>query len=295
MSAKTNISWTDATWNFIRAINPDNGKTGWQCVKVAPECKFCYAEGLNLKPVFGNGLDYTVSNASRVQYVFAKSLNDPLKWKTPKMIFPCSMTDLFLEQYTEDQICTGIGTMIMANHHKYQVLTKRPERMLDFLTKHSDPLYAFVHPAYDNLDEKLAEKKFKEFFQTTLKKDYFNHIIWGCSIGTNAQAKKFLPHMQKLKELKPELHLWVSNEPALEEVDFSGWEGVVDWLVAGGESGKEHRPFDPAWAQSTQNWCDKNDVKFYFKQHGGTHKIDGVWGGDSLFGNKYHAYPECLK
>lgn len=282
MSAKTNISWTDATWNFIRTINPDNGKLGWQCVKVAPECLNCYAKELNKNLNFGNGLDYTLQNANRVQYVFAKSLDDPLKWKSPKMIFPCSMTDLFLEQHTEDQICTGIGMMMFAYHHKYQVLTKRPERMLEILQL---PVHKFLDSAQKNSDR--AKKLIKN-------SHYFDHIIWGCSVGTQAQANKFLPFMRKIKELKPDLNLWVSNEPALEYVDFSGWENVISWLVCGGESGKEHRPFDPAWAMETKIWCGVNSIPFYFKQHGGNRKIDGVWGGDSLLGYRYHAYPEFL-
>lgn len=120
MAQTSDIEWTDATWNPVRG-----------CVKVSPGCKHCYAEtfaerfrGVRGHP-FEQGFDLKL---------VPEKLPEPLRWRTPKTIFVNSMSDLFQTGVSTDYVTAVSRVMEQANWHTYQVLTKRPERMLDLLT-----------------------------------------------------------------------------------------------------------------------------------------------------------------
>src|SRR5690348_8356514 len=136
MSANSSIEWTDSTWSPIRARNPDDGKTGWHCVKVSPACAHCYAETFNSRrlPNGGTGLPYNAHSTAET-YLDEARLTDPLRWKKPRHIFVCSMTDLFGEWVPEEMIDRVFAVMALTPHHTYQVLTKRPERMRDYFAQ----------------------------------------------------------------------------------------------------------------------------------------------------------------
>lgn len=141
MGAKTNIGWTDATWIPIRAKNPANGKTGWYCEHVSPGCKNCYAERLNLR--HGNKVEFKPGNRQAVRMILDdKLLIEPLTWKKPRMIFVCSMTDLFGDFVTDEWIDRMFAVMALTPQHTYQILTKRSARMRDYMLETWQPTKA---------------------------------------------------------------------------------------------------------------------------------------------------------
>lgn len=125
MGDKSEIQWTDATWNPV---------TG--CSKVSPGCAHCYAETLTMRYAKGwkvPGLPWTPANAEQNVILKPHKLDEPLKWKKPRMIFVNSMSDLFHELVPDDYIISVFRVMAMAQRHVFQVLTKRPERMAELM------------------------------------------------------------------------------------------------------------------------------------------------------------------
>ena len=119
MADKSAIEWTDATWNPV---------TG--CTKISPGCDNCYAErfserfrGVKGHP-FENGFDLTLR---------PERLEQPLRWRQPRMIFVNSMSDLFHKQVPKAFIERVFDTMEAAHWHMFQILTKRTSIMRDFL------------------------------------------------------------------------------------------------------------------------------------------------------------------
>lgn len=136
MGDKSAIEWTDATWNPLRARDHETGAEGWACVRVSPGCVNCYAATLNETQRWGRGTgrDYVVGALERVEtYLHDETLTQPLRWRKPRMIFVCSMTDLFGEWVPDEAIDRVFAVMALSPQHKYQVLTKRPERMLAYI------------------------------------------------------------------------------------------------------------------------------------------------------------------
>lgn len=145
MSDGTHIEWTDASWTPIRARteNPFNADpdpetmVGWHCEQVSPGCNNCYAQAINHR--LGTGLPYHRNQREKVQvFLDVKTLVKPLHWKKPRKIFVCSMTDLFGEWVPDGYIVAVWMMMARADWHTYQVLTKRPDRMRDFVARWND-------------------------------------------------------------------------------------------------------------------------------------------------------------
>jgi protein gp37 len=128
----TKIEWTDESWNPIRAIASKTGRSGWHCVKVSDGCKHCYAETLNQR--FGTRLPYDAAS-KRYVYVDDRVLGQPLRWRKPRRVFVASMTDIFGEWVTDEWIDQMFAIMAVTPQHTYQVLTKRPERMCNYLRR----------------------------------------------------------------------------------------------------------------------------------------------------------------
>src|SRR4051812_13790069 len=119
MSAESKIEWTDATWNPVRG-----------CTKISPGCSHCYAETFAERFRGVAGHPYELGFDLRM---VPEKLAEPLKWRAGKMVFVNSMSDLFHENVPIDYIRAVVRTMIQANWHTYQVLTKRAERMATLL------------------------------------------------------------------------------------------------------------------------------------------------------------------
>lgn len=125
MSDRSSIEWTDATWNPIRG-----SKGRHHCVRISEGCKHCYAATMNHR--FG-GPDYV--KGSDTPRLDEAALLQPLKWKRPRRIFVCSMTDLFMDEHSDEMIDRVFAVMALSPQHTFQVLTKRSKRMSEWMTR----------------------------------------------------------------------------------------------------------------------------------------------------------------
>ncbi len=239
MSLQSSIEWTDATWNPVRG-----------CTKVSPGCKHCYAEtfaerfrGVKGHP-FEQGFDLRL---------VPEKIEEPLRWRTPKMIFVNSMSDLFHEQIPTEYIARVASVMVKAHWHTFQVLTKRPERMSSLLST------------------TLA-------FASSQK-----NIWWGVSVEDRAFGIPRIEHLRTARALTR----FLSIEPLLEDVGELNLEGI-SWVIVGGESGPGARPLKEDWVISIRNQCKRAGVPFFFKQWGGVRKKNA---GRLLEGKTYDEFP----
>jgi protein gp37 len=239
MSIQSHIEWTDATWNPVRG-----------CTKISPGCKHCYAETFAER--FRGVKGHPYERGFDLRLVPSK-LEEPLRWKTPKMIFVNSMSDLFHEQVPCDYIESIATVMMKANWHTYQVLTKRSLRMRD-----------------------LLQSRLRFAAQQT-------HIWWGVSVENKQYG---LPRIEHLRSTPASVR-FLSIEPLLEDVGILDLSGI-DWVIVGGESGHGARPMRKEWVISVQRQCDLGRVAFFFKQWGGVHKSKA---GRLLEGRTYDEMP----
>jgi protein gp37 len=216
--ANSSIEWTEATWN------PTSG-----CTKISPGCKHCYAEkmAVRLKAMgmekYKNGFELTVH---------ASTLDIPLNWKKPRLIFVDSMSDLFHEKVSETFISRVFEVMRKAHWHQYQILTKRSERLSILNQKIDWPANVWMGVSIENQDYKYR----------------IDHLR-----NTDA-AVKFL-----------------SLEPLLGPIPELDLENI-GWVIVGGESGPKARAIREEWVIEIRDQCLKADVPFFFKQWGGVHK-----------------------
>ena len=218
MSLKSSIEWTESTWNPL---------TG--CTKISPGCKNCYAERmarrLQLMGVdnYRNGFKLTMHKNSLLQ---------PIAWKKPQMIFVNSMSDLFHKDVSADFILEVFNTMNIADWHVFQVLTKRPERLLE--------LDKFIN---------------------------WTDNIW---MGVSVESKEYVNRIRLLKKSKAKVK-FISFEPLLGSISKISLK-KIDWVIAGGESGPKARPIDKQWVRGIRDLCIHYDIPFFFKQWGGFNK-----------------------
>ncbi len=217
MAKNSNIEWTDATWNPVRG-----------CTKISPGCKHCYAETFAERFRGVKGHPYEQGFDLRL---VPHKLAEPLRWRSPKMIFVNSMSDLFHDEVPDDYIIRVARVMAMARWHTYQVLTKRSERLRKLL----------------NTQLRFAAEQ--------------RHIWWGVSV----EDKKYgLPRIEDLRKAQAKVR-FLSVEPLLEDLGQVRLEGV-DWVIAGGESGAGARPMKKEWVLSLRDQCRRRNVPFFFKQ-----------------------------
>jgi protein gp37 len=239
MSEQSKIEWTDATWNPVRG-----------CVKVSPGCKHCYAETFAERFRGVKGHPYEQGFDLRL---VPQKLTEPFSWRSPKLVFVNSMSDLFQEGVRDQYIATVSYVMAKAAWHTYQVLTKRSRRMQDLLS--SQLLFA-------------AERE---------------NIWWGVSVE---DRKYGLPRVKDLQDTPAKVR-FLSIEPLLEDlgqIDLSG----ISWVIVGGESGPGARPMKKEWVLSIRDQCAEQRVPFFFKQWGGVRKFKN---GRLLDGRTYNEYP----
>jgi protein gp37 len=218
MATKSNIEWTESTWNPL---------TG--CTKVSPGCKNCYAERManRLKamgqPNYVNGFNLTIH---------PHTIELPLKWKKPQMIFVNSMSDLFHESVPVDFIHQIFDVMHKASWHTFQILTKRSLRLLELDNKISWPMNVWMGVSVEN-----SEYTYR-----------INHLR-----STHAQIK------------------FMSLEPLLGPVENLNLT-EIDWVIVGGESGPGARPIHEEWITNIRDQCLISQIPFFFKQWGGVRK-----------------------
>ena len=218
MSQRSAIEWTESTWNPV---------TG--CTKLSPGCKRCYAERMaeRLQAMgqanYANGFDVTLQ---------PHMLELPLGWKKPRMIFVNSMSDLFHGKVPEAFIRRVFDVMKRAHWHRFQVLTKRAERL------------AILSP----------------------KLEWAPNIWMGVSVETD----KYRRRIDELRSTHAQTK-FLSLEPLLgplRDLDLDG----IGWVIVGGESGPLARPIEEAWVTEIRDQCLASRVPFFFKQWGGTNK-----------------------
>ena len=238
MSAQSKIEWTDATWNPVRG-----------CDKVSAGCKYCYAERFAER--FRGVPGHPFESGFDIKLVPTK-LAEPLRWRTPRRIFVNSMSDLFHAEIPEEYIESVLETMLQADWHTYQVLTKRADRMAEFLRTHRKAVQV-------------------------------SHIWWGVSVENRRHG---LPRVRALQRVAVPVR-FLSVEPLLEDIGRLPLKGI-GWVIVGGESGPGARPMDAAWVRSIRRQCRAAKVPFFFKQWGGANKSST---GRKLDGRTYDAIP----
>lgn len=256
MGDKTGIQWTDATWNPV---------TG--CDKVSPGCAHCYAEEVALR--------FWPTQYERIPMLNGESrprefedvqchedrLDQPLRWMRRRMVFVNSMSDLFHEAVPAAFIGEVFGVMAMAQKHTFQILTKRPGRMKALL---NDP--EFQHA----IENSAAVRRFDKSWDWPLPN------VW---LGVSAENQRFADARVPLLLATPAAVRFVSYEPALGPVAlinylFPSRKGGIDgddklnWIIVGGESGKDARPFHQDWARSIVAQCRSAGVPVFVKQMG---------------------------
>lgn len=218
MAGDSSIEWTDSTWN------PVSG-----CSKVSPGCKHCYAERMALR-LQAMGLEaYRDGFSVRLQ---PQALEAPLRWRQPRTVFVNSMSDLYHDKVPDAYIRQVFSVMERATQHRFQVLTKRAERMAS--------LARFL--------------------------PWPEHIWQGVTVESQAYR-----HRIDLLRQVPSAIRFLSLEPLLSPLPSLDLDGI-HWVIVGGESGPGCRAMDPAWAIDLRDQCRAAGVPFFFKQWGGVHK-----------------------
>ena len=266
MSDKSAIEWTDATWN------PTTG-----CDRVSPGCANCYALDLAARlkrmgaPAYQVDGDPKTSGPGFGLQLHRERLEIPLRWTRPRRIFVDSMSDLFHPSVPSWFIRQVWRTMERAPQHTFQVLTKRPERMRAWVAANNERTV----PTLPN--------------------------VW---LGTSVENARWRTRIDHLRETRAAVR-FLSCEPLLgpltvlsnreqlaEGVDPMAFNGLdlrgIGWVIAGGESGPNHRPMDPDWIRQLRDECIRQGVPFFFKQWGGRTPKSG---GRELDGRTWDEMP----
>lgn len=275
----TKIQWADKSWNPIAAYDRETGKRGWFCTKVSEGCTNCYAEKFN--QFRGNGHLYRVGNLAKVRFELAPTLEDPLHWRKPRIVFVSSMTDLFLEAHTNEMIDQVFAVMALAPRHQFLVLTKRPDRMRDYVrSKLSDQRDRYTA----RLSQALSDVAVSQKMSWPLSQAWPVPNVWlGVSVEHQKAAYERIPILLST----PAAIRFLSCEPLLSPVDLTPFlydeveattmpdyesprpmsRGLA-WVIVGGESGTDARPCEVEWIRDLAAQCRGTDVPVFVKQMG---------------------------
>ncbi|MCF6112361.1 DUF5131 family protein [Mesorhizobium muleiense] len=313
MADGTSIEWTQrpgtkgASWNPVRARDRLTGKVGWHCTHDSEGCRFCYAEGFNLR--LGTGLAYKPGHERDIEiFLDQKTLQVPLRWKAPRTIFCGSMTDLFGQFVSDEMLDKIFAVAALCPQHTFIFLTKRADRMRRYLSSADRP--------------RLVNGQIWSALGTPRGSKIVHNGNWRCSLPLpnvwlgvstedQAAADRRIPELLAT----PAAVRFVSAEPLLGPINLesklggtrwiggqrgcdgrhqhAGMAGEVihgvlhkgdprrphhhhddrcapglDWVIVGGESGRNARPMHPDWARDLSRQCFINRVPFFFKQWG---------------------------
>lgn len=274
MGTNSSIEWTDDTWNPLAG-----------CTWASPGCDLCYAAIMARRLDFmaqadivagrnpGHKRKYMgITNKNKAGHIMFNGkvnldegvLSAPLTWRKPRRVFVNSMSDLFHKEVPDAFIGKVWSAMLAAPQHTFQVLTKRPERMAEVVTR-------LVHEG--------QEKGLRSP----------DNIWLGTSVENQEQADRRIPELMEV----PAKVRFLSCEPLLGPVDLDRhlWGGIcethspwichcslkqwkvgeqycIHWVIAGGESGNGARPAHPDWFRGLRDQCQEAGVAYFFKQHG---------------------------
>lgn len=302
MAENSKIEWTDATWNPLRARDKGTGKVGWHCELHSAGCTNCYAQTFNgrMLPNGGTGLPYTRSSRDRVEtFVDYRTAILPLHWKRPRMVFTCSMTDLFGAWVTDEQIDQVFAVMnachftlpISENSkrwHTFQVLTKRADRLRDYMQSRAAEFPQGKHPIFaaGRGEKGVLRGQGSEVMNSGACLSWPPSNVWlGVSVEDQEQADKRIPLLLQtpaavrflsIEPLLGPIHFW--TDPAYGKSHLQG----IDWVIVGGESGHDARPMHPQWVRDIRDQCQAAGVPFFFKQWGQFY-CEHLWGGFSFY------------
>jgi len=227
--AETSIEWTDATWNPVAG-----------CTILTAGCTNCYAmrmaarlEAMGVEKYRG----LTRKTGGRAKWTGKIKLDRPAlaipaKWSKPRRVFVNSMSDLFHQDVPADFIARVWNVMAETPRHTYQILTKRPDRMIEIV------------PDLPKLPN-----------------------VW---LGTSAEDSRVLHRIDELRRV-PAAIRFISFEPLIGSVAGASLADI-HWAIVGGESGPKARPMDPVWVDEIESMCRRADTAFFFKQWGGKNK-----------------------
>ena len=218
MAGNSAIEWTESTWNPV---------TG--CSKVSDGCRNCYAERMSRR-LQGMGLKKYARGFSVTTH--ESILEMPLGWCHPRLVFVNSMSDLFHPLVPDSFVRRVFEIMNRAFQHTFQVLTKRPERVV-------------------SMGDRLT----------------WTSNIW---MGTSIESERWLSRLDSIRETGGHVK-YLSLEPLLGPLPDLCLEGI-DWVIAGGESGPGARKMKEEWVREIRDCCLLENVPFFFKQWGGVHK-----------------------
>lgn len=274
----TLIEWSDESWNPIRArLRSDPTVIGWHCEHASPGCEHCYSETRNRsgRCNMGTKLLYKPGHRKDIEvFLDEAQLLKPLRWKKGRKVFVCSMTDLFADFVPAAMIDRIFAVMALCPQHTFQVLTKRADRMRVYMKTGRH-----VEIQFQTRSLGLTELKRSERMRSHVHRGALLPLpnVWlGVSVEDQQRADERIPDLLAT----PAAIRWISAEPLLGHISiFRGpWSGpdgpprsrsdIIDWVVAGGESGPSARPMHPDWACFLRDQCAAADVPFFFKQWG---------------------------
>lgn len=266
--SKHKISWTDTTWNPLAG-----------CTRASSGCDNCYAAAmaLRLEAMAQSDIAAGKNQGAKEKYIGVatrtgngkaafngkinfdhSALDEPYTWKKPRMVFVNSMSDLFHKDVPDAFLDRVFQVMIDNRQHTFQVLTKRAERMAQYVKAYHPHLNAHEH-------------------------------IWlGVSVENQDAADERIPHLLNV----PAAVRFLSCEPLLGPVHLTGFNSplwgrlpanqFIHWVITGGESGTHARPMHPDWARQLRDQCISTGVPFHFKQWGEWLPVAAQYGDDDL-------------
>jgi protein gp37 len=271
----TGISWTDETWN------PFAG-----CSKISAGCANCYAIGQSYRnAAMGEKLAAEGKNAGRLEayqglttkkgdrvewtgevHFIPEALEVPLKWRAPRRVFVNSMSDLFHESIDAKRIDEVFAVMALTPHLTYQILTKRPGHMKEFMD--SRQLKPLPFRAALATSGGLSVSAVQDARRVRLVNDKdlsiaLSNVHLGVTIENQKAADERIPLLKRT----PAALRFLSCEPLLEPIDLGKLTGI-DWVIVGGESGPRSRDCNIKWIESIVNQCRSQGVAVWVKQLG---------------------------
>ena len=289
----TSIEWSDRVWNPV---------TG--CSKVSEGCRNCYAERISLRFKRSVG-PWSAANAAKNVILHPERLALPLSWKKPAKVFVNSMSDLFHERVPDEFIDQVFAVMAATPQHAYQVLTKRPERMREYVTGLAPDGHLRANLlGMDGALNRAFDHCLDGWHQFNIGYKGWPWPLPNVWLGTSTEdqrtADERIPHLLNT----PAAVRFLSMEPLLGPVRLGSWEPEgcyidwlrgfdggephvpgLDWIIVGGESGSGARPMDLDWARAIRDQCVAAGVPFFFKQVG--HRAQGR----ELDGREWSEFP----
>lgn len=256
----TSIEWTESTWNPIVG-----------CSKISTGCKNCYAERMAVRHANNPQApaEYarviTGGRWNGATALVESALNKPLRWRKPRMVFVCSMADLFHESVSPRALRLVFESMDRAPWHTYQILTKRPKRMRAAVGAwFADGVRPNWWLGVTAEDQEQADKRIPVLLDTPAAvrlvsvEPMLGPVNFEC-IDYPQAHEQFAFRYPEVGTLDALRGLTMDDDPT---------HPALDWIICGGESGPGARPMHPDWARSMRDRCDEAGVPFFFKQWG---------------------------